>query len=226
MPALISIAAAPVAPHGTACRHGSSGIGVPVGDSFPFGGVCLFSDQMMESKPPAGPPGVPSCGLQPPLFPPPVPPEGVLCGALRLSQVSPWTGKAPLALHGNALREFAPLGIRLRRALRSCAPGVWLVFARSPSAGSLRPERLRARNTGDGCRLPVLPPSTASVLRETASCRGLTARARFRHAACNVEGRRPAGSSAAPPDCKGLPRPPVPSQSAGFSPQGLPHLPW
>ena len=69
MPALILIAAAPVAPHGTACRHGSSGIGVPVGGSTLFGGVCLFSDQMMESKPPAGPSGVPSCGLQSALSP-------------------------------------------------------------------------------------------------------------------------------------------------------------
>ena len=64
MPALFLIAAAPVAPHGTACRHGSSGIGVPVGGSIPFGGVCLFSDHLMESKPPAGPPAAPSRGLQ------------------------------------------------------------------------------------------------------------------------------------------------------------------
>jgi len=39
MPALFLIAAAPVAPHEDACRHGSSGIGVPVGGSIPFGGV-------------------------------------------------------------------------------------------------------------------------------------------------------------------------------------------
>ena len=110
--------------------------------------------------------------------------------------------------------DSPPAGAALMRSGR-------LVGVRSlPPAGSLRPGRLRARNAGDGCRLPVPAPSAASVLRETASCRGLTARARSRHAACNVNGRRPAGSSAAPPDCEGLPRPPVPSQSAGFSPCG------
>ena len=48
-------------------------------------------------------------------------------------------------------------------------------------------------NAGDGCRLPVPPPFAASVLRETASSRGLTARARSRHAALYVNGKRPAG---------------------------------
>ena len=156
MPAFISIAAAPVAPHGTACRHGSSGIGVPVGGSIPFGGVCLFSDQMMEGKPLAGPSGVPSRVLQSSRSP--RAPGG---GSVRCAPPLPGfprTGKAPLALQGIALREFAPLGIRLRRALRSCAPGVWLVFARL-----LR--RITSSRAAPGAeRRRRLPPSRSPAL--------------------------------------------------------------
>ena len=89
-------ASAPVAPHGTACRHGSSGIGVPICGSISFGGVCLFSDEMMEGKPPAGPPTVPSRVLHSSLSP-----RAPVGGSLRCAPPlpgCPCTGKAALAV--------------------------------------------------------------------------------------------------------------------------------
>ena len=165
MPAVIPIAAAPVAPHGTACRHGSSGVGPSVGGSAPGGGVCFFSRYPLVRNPPAGPSGVPSRVLQSSLSP--RAPGG---GSVRCAPPLPdcsCSGKAALALHGNALRVFAPLGIRLRRALRSCAPGVSLVFARS-----LPPDHSVRGGSGRGTQATVAafpfphpPPLPSSVKR-------------------------------------------------------------
>ena len=156
MPALISIAAAPVAPHGAACRHGSSGIGVPVGGSIPFGGVCLFSDHLMESKPPAGPPAAPSRGLQSSLSL--RSPEGgsVRCAPPLPGFLSDRKGSAGLSRECPARIRFAwdspPAGAALMRSGRLI--GVRSLRRITPSRAAPGAERRRR-----------LPPSCSRTLR-------------------------------------------------------------
>ncbi len=156
MPALFLIAAAPVAPHGTACRHGSSGIGVPVGGSIPFGGVCLFSDHLMESKPPAGPPAAPSRGLQSSLSL--RSPEGgsVRCAPPLPGFLSDRKGSAGLSRECPARIRFAwdspPAGAALMRSGRLI--GVRSLRRITPSRAAPGAERRRR-----------LPPSCSRTLR-------------------------------------------------------------
>ena len=154
-----------------------------------------------------------------------MPPVGVLCGALRLSLVSRGPERLRWPLTGmpcaNSLRLGFASGGRCAHALQASH---WCSLA--PDAGSLRPGRLRARNAGDGCRLPVLgpPPHPSSVKRlPVAGSRRVLAPvmppALWRAGVPPAAPPRPLIANA-------LPSRPCRHSRQASSPAGLPHLPW
>ena len=175
-------AAAPVAQHKDACRHGSSGLGLPADGSSFWCGVCLFSGHSLVGKPPAGPSGGPSRGLQ--CFPVPPCPRRGICS---VRSASPWFHHLPERLRLPS--EGLPCAYSLRLGFASGRLCAHALRASGRCSLALRQPDHSGRggsghgNAGDGCRLPVSLPCATSVLRETASSRGLTARARSRHAA-------------------------------------------